>query len=248
MKTFTNPSFKEVVNRCKRRNNEAMEKLFWFSSKISIHFSYLLIRLGVSADQATILFFLVGLTGSVMYIFESPLLTFLGYVFWRLHVIIDMSDGDLARFNQSFSIRGAYWDAVIHSILNPLYYVFISYSFYLQFNDNIFLILGALSGLSSSVLMAAKNNYFKAMLFNKKTLKVEKNNHLKVKNIKYYIKFILSEIMSIEGFVLLTVLVRLIDLELLAFILVFAYLGFNILIGAVKFYQFSYKGSAFSKS
>ena len=125
MKTFTNPSFKEVVNRCKRRNNEAMEKLFWFSSKISIHFSYLLIRLGVSADQATILFFLVGLTGSFMYIFESPLLTFLGYVFWRLHVIIDMSDGDLARFNQSFSIRGAYWDAVIHSILNPLYYVFI---------------------------------------------------------------------------------------------------------------------------
>lgn len=238
----------ETRDKCKRKDNKLNNKLHWFSSKFSIYFSFFFLKLKLSADQVTIIFFLIGLVGALLFTFNSIILSVIAYIMFRLHIIIDMSDGDVARFNQSYSIRGAYWDAIIHSIVNPLYYVFISYSFYVQFDNDIFLILGAFSGISSSVLMAVKNNYYKAMLFNKISLEDKKNNHLKVKNFKFFILFTLSEIMSIEGFVLLTVLVRLIDIELLAFILVFAYLGFNILIGAVKFYQFSYKGSAFSKS
>ena len=238
----------ETREKCKRKDNKLNNKLHWLSSKFSIYFSFFFLKLRLSADQVTIIFFLIGLIGALLFTFNSIILSVIAYIMFRLHIIIDMSDGDVARFNQSYSIRGAYWDAVIHSIVNPLYYVFISYSFYVQFNNDIFLILGAFSGISSSVLMAVKNNYYKAMLFNKISLEDKKNNHLKVKNFKFFILFTLSEIMSIEGFVLLTVLVRLIDIELLAFILVFAYIGFNILISLVKFYQFSYSGKTFTKS
>ena len=255
MKTSINPSFKEVVNKSKRANNEANSKLHWFSSKFSSYTSYFLIRIGVSADQATILFFLIGLTGSLLYISVSPLITFLGYILWRLHIIIDMSDGDIARFNRSFSIRGSYWDAVIHSVLNPLYYILSCFSFYLQFDNNLFIIIGALLGLSSSVLMGVKNNYFKAMLYNGITLKPHslstsntENNKSFTQNIKIKLTYFLSEILSIEGFVLLTVFVKLFGIEFLAYILISIYFFSNILITAVKFYQLSYTGKTYSKT
>ena len=67
-------------------------------------------------------------------------MSIVGYILFRLHIIVDMSDGDVARFNQNFSIRGAYWDAMIHSVLNPLYYISICFSFlgnsYLSNFDN----------------------------------------------------------------------------------------------------------------
>ena len=46
-----------------------------------------------------------------------------------------MCDGDVARFNNSKSIRGSYWDAMIHSLLNPLYIILICISYYLNFNE-----------------------------------------------------------------------------------------------------------------
>jgi len=153
-----------------------------------------------------------------------------------------MSDGDVARFNQSFSIRGAYWDAVIHSILNPLYFVFISYSFFIQFNNNIFLILGAFMGVSSSVLMGVKNNYYKAIFSNEVSSNPIKNISSVNKSLISKLFSLVSEGLSIEGFVLLTVVVRFIDKELLAIILLLLYLSSNLLVSTVKFYLLSYKG------
>ena len=253
MKTPTNPSFQDVVNKSKRANDEANNKLHWFSSKFSVYLSYFLIRIGVSADQATILFFLIGLTGSLLYVSVSPFITLLGYLFWRLHIIIDMSDGDIARFNRTFSIRGSYWDAVIHSVINPLYYIFSCFSFYLQFDNNMFIIIGAFLGLTSSVLMGVKNNYFKAMLYNGLSLKSDTSSIPSLKksfkeNVKSKIIYFLSEILSIEGFVFLTVFVKFFDIELIAFILVFIYFFSNILIMAIKFYQLSYTGKTYTKT
>ena len=255
MKESTKITLINVKEGCRRKNSEANNKLHWFSSKFSIYFSYIFIKLRFTADQVTIIFFLIGLFGVFSYGFNSLSLSILGYMLFRLHIIIDMSDGDVARFNQSFSIRGAYWDAVIHAILNPLYYIFICFSFYLQFDNNLFIVIGALLGLSSSVLMSVKNNYFKAMLSNGMSLTknvvldspVEKKPNIK-KNIKYKSIYFLSEILSIEGFIFLAVFVRLFDKELFAYILLFIYLFSNILITAVKFYQFSYNGKTFTKA
>ncbi len=248
MKESTKITFKNVKEGCRRKNSEANNKLHWFSSKFSIYFSYLFIKLRITADQVTIIFFILGLMGSVLYSFNSLLLSVLGYIFFRLHIIIDMSDGDVARFNKSFSVRGAYWDAVIHSIVNPAYYIFISYSFFVQFDDNIFLILSAFIGLSSSILMSVKNNYYKAMLINKKELEVKKVNEKKSRSWSFKLFFLISEILSIEGFILLTLVVRFLEIKTLAFSLMLLYIGANILVSVIKFYQLSYKGSYQTKS
>lgn len=248
MKKLTKITLQNTKEKCKRKNAEANNKLHWFASKFSIYFSYFFLKLRFSADQVTIIFFVVGLLGSFLYSFDSLILSVLGYAMFRLHIIIDMSDGDVARFNKSYSIRGAYWDAVIHSIVNPLYYVFISYSFYLQFNNENFMILGALAGVSSSVLMAVKNNYYKAMLFNNEILKAKKEINSQNKSLKFKLFFLVTEFLSIEGFIFLTILVRFLDVELLALILIPSYIGANVLISGIKFYQLSYKGSYKMKS
>lgn len=248
MKKSIKITLKNVKERCKRENSEANNKLHWFSSKFSIYFSYLLIKLRITADQATIMFFILGLLGSVFYSFNSIELSILGYIFFRLHIIVDMSDGDIARFNKSYSIRGAYWDSVIHSIVNPTYYILIAYSFFLQFDDTIFLILCAFIGLSSSVLMSVKNNYYKAMLFNKKELEVKKVNEITSKSWRFKIFFFVSEALSIEGFILLTLVIRFLDIKILALFLLALYICANILASCIKFYQLSYKGSYQTKS
>lgn len=248
MKNHTKITLKLTREKCKRKNAEANNKLHWFSSKFSIYFSYFFLKLKLSADQVTIIFFSVGLLGSILYSFDSLMMSVIGYTLFRLHIIIDMSDGDVARFNKSFSIRGAYWDAVIHSIVNPLYYVFISYSFYLQYDNDHFLILGGLAGVSSSVLMAVKNNYYKAMLFNNEKLIAKQEINSKNKSFKFKLFFLASEFLSIEGFIFLTILVRFFNVDLLALILLLSFIASNILISGIKFYQLSYNGSYKTKS
>jgi phosphatidylglycerophosphate synthase len=252
MKKSINLSFNEVLEKSKRRNDSANNSLHWFSSKFSKYISYVLIKIGVSADQATILFFLIGLIGALLFMSVSPILTLLGYVLWRLHIIIDMCDGDIARFNSSFSIRGAYWDAVIHSVLNPLYNILICVSFYVQFDNNLFLFLSSFLGMSSSLLLSVKNNYYKAMLHNNipyNRSSVEKKLVMTgLSKIKYKITYILSEILSIEGFLLLSVVVRFVGIESYALNLILLFMVFNCAIACVKFYSLSYKGKTFTKA
>ena len=159
-----------------------------------------------------------------------------------------MSDGDVARYNKSFSIRGSYWDSVIHSVINPLYYFLISYSFFIQFSKEFFLILGAFACLSTSVLMAVKNNYYKALYFNDKKKEKSNNANSNFKDLKYKTLYFFSEIMSIEGFVFLALFIRVFNVEQFALILILSYIFFNALISSVKFYQFSYYNKVFSKS
>lgn len=239
----TNISLKEVKKRCKRENSEANNRLHWFSSNFAIYFSYIFLKLRFSADLVTIIFFILGFFGAILYSFNSIILTLLAYVFWRLHIIVDMSDGDVARYYKSYSIRGAYWDSVIHSFLNPLYCLSISYSFYLQFDDNIFLIIGCLLSFSSSVLMGVKNNFFKAKYLNKETYS-KTSNQISNNNTNFFYKlfFVSSEILGMEGLIFFTITARLVDIREYAVCLLIIYLTSNLVVCAIKFYNLSYYG------
>ena len=80
-------------------------------------------------------------------------------------------------------------------------------------------------GVSSSVLMGVKNNYYKAIFSNEGSSNPIKNKTSVNKSIKAKLFLIITETLSIEGFVLITVLVRFIDKEFLAIILLLIYLN-----------------------
>lgn len=242
--------FSQFREKCKRKNSVENNRLHWFSSLFSVYFSFLFHKLKMSADQVTITFFIAGLIGAFLYVPDSITYTIIGYVFFRLHIIIDMSDGDIARYNQTFSIRGAYWDSMIHAVLNPLYFISIGYSFYLQFGDVLFILLGAVGGLTLSLTMAVKNNFYKA-LYNNGSLQPKSpgaNKKVLKSGFKDRLMFIISELLSIEGLVAFTIVLRVLHLQNLTLAFLALIILGNLGLVLLKFYMYSYKGYTYSKN
>ena len=232
----------DVKAKAARKNPEGNNRLHFFASKFSIYFSWIFINLGLNANQVTGVFFVTGLIGA--YFISSPDLmsVIIGYSLWRLHIIFDLCDGDVARFTQKFSINGAYWDYMIHSILYPVFFISISYAQYMKFDDVMFLLIGLGGSVIVSQLLAVKNNYYRAMLFNKKQIDTEQGKNTDSDK-KYLIKNAVISLLSYEGF-LFSYLVSSIFLKENVFfkILLCFYLVIFTLIVLVKFLSFSKKG------
>ena len=195
-------NFKVFKEKTKRDNQKQFEITWYFASIPSKFFSYLFYRLGLSANQVTILFFIVGLFGASIIFLNTVEYLILSYLLFRLHIIFDLSDGDIARYYNDFSVKGAYMDYMIHSILYPLYIINLSIICYINYLDVKFLFLGLLLSFLQSLLLATKNTFQRAFhqtSINNKPITNTFNK--KQSSIKKYIINILSDILSIEGFV-----------------------------------------------
>ena len=143
--------------------------------KFSKYFSWIFINIGLSANQVTALFFLTGFVSGLFFLSFDPINILIAIILWRLHVIFDVCDGEVARFTQTFSINGAYWDYMIHAVLYPMCFFSISYSLSQHFIDSKFLIVGAVGAIVLTLMLAVKNNYYRAMLFSGQSLDVSES-------------------------------------------------------------------------
>ena len=191
----------KVRLKAKRHNDESNKKLFFFGTLFSIYFSWIFINLRLSPNFVTGIFFLTGTFSAALFSFSDLLLIIFAYILWRLHLIFDICDGEVARFQKKFSFNGAYWDYMIHSILNPLTYASICFATYKKFDDDVFLILALFGSIIVSQTLSVKNNYYRAMLFNNKKLK-KKNNKSKGSPLKNPFVNLFISLISFEGFLL----------------------------------------------
>ncbi len=191
----------DVKRKSARKNDQKNKRLHFFASKFSIYFSWVFINLGLNANQVTGVFFLTGLASSLSFFGQSPLFAVIGYALWRLHIIFDLCDGDVARYTQKFSINGAYWDYMIHALLYPLTFISIMVSLYNEFSNIGFLYLGIFGSLIVSLMQAVKNNYYRAMLFNKVELDVKKAES-KASPFKASVINVFVGFLNFEGFLL----------------------------------------------
>jgi len=202
-------SIKNIKEKIYQNSNQSHDIVFYFGTKFSIYFSWVFINLGFSPNFITGLFFLVGLIGAIIILYAKSISTiFLAYCFWRLHMIIDLCDGEVARYTQKFSINGSYWDFVIHAVLYPLYFINICILQFYRFNDIIFLFIGLFGSLIISLMFAVKNNYFRAMFSNSYSFSDynEKSKNKNIKSFKNRLYVYLSDLFGFEGFLLLLVI------------------------------------------
>lgn len=225
---FNYVSLSEVREKSKRPNAIINNRIHWFSSKFSTFFSFIFINLGFSADAVTILFLLTGILGATN--IENGVLS---YVLWRLHIIFDMSDGDIARFNQSYSKRGQYWDRLNHSIINPLFCLLIGNNLFSIYSDIIFIKLGIILMFVQFMLLNVKYYYHGAMISPRNKLSGHKYSQL--------IKNILLDLMSMEGLVLFLVLLSVYIPKNGLIGLMLFYMSMFIVITGIKLYENSYK-------
>ena len=239
-------TFENFKKQIKRTDSENNNKIHWFSSIFSPYISFISYKLRLSADQMTIIFFLTGILSSIFFISNHLSFVLIAFILFRLHIIFDMCDGDLARINKTFSIRGVYWDTMAHSIINPLIGILICYSLYTKYEDLVFIFLMSILGLVISLTSAVKNNYFKGLYFHKSNI-VKKTIDLK-SGVFGTVFFLISELLGMEGLILFKVIqnIYFFESEIIMIFIVLYILG-NLSIIMIKFYQNSYKGGSISK-
>ena len=237
-------SLKDVIAKSRRVNDIENKRLHPFASKVSIYFSWVFINLGLTPNQVTGLFFLTGFAGAIILLVNSWTALIISYLLFRLHIIIDVSDGEVARYTKLFSINGSYWDSMIHAVLYPLFFICMCIAQYYSFGDSHFLIIASIGGIVVSLKLSVKNNYYRAMLFNNSSLSdfKEKTNSLSKKGLRFKIFNFISETLSFEGLFIGYFTAYYFNIASYFKYLFLIYLCSFFLIVLVKFQQLSTKG------
>jgi phosphatidylglycerophosphate synthase len=108
-------TYAEFRQKSVRQDVSANDAAHFFSSRFAQRVAYLSYRAALTPNAVTLMFLLAGIGSAVSLHFGLPILC---YVLWRLHIILDMADGSLARATQRFSKSGTGFDRSNHIVIN----------------------------------------------------------------------------------------------------------------------------------
>lgn len=144
----------------KKRSDKEKPWLHFVMRPISVYPTWLLLRLGISANQITFIGLVIGVVGCVFLAFGSYWAGIVGAILVNIMFLFDVLDGNVARCTNSSSKYGHYLDAVsgyVIAALMPIavgigiyrhpdpYLTFLtSFLFGAEIANHIYLILGVL--------------------------------------------------------------------------------------------------------
>lgn len=151
---------KIAVERYRRlcQKNESENYLLdkYIFRKISIYFTIIAIKLGLTANQATFLSLLAALGSLYFLMFNTARAMLAAAVLIFLYYILDHVDGELARYHiargrQDPSLQGRYFDLLVHRYSSNLMLFFMGISVYRLFGYESAVLLGFIAciGISS---------------------------------------------------------------------------------------------------
>jgi len=112
---------KEIKKEARRiaiRKNQPYR--IYFLSKISPYLTYLFAKTSVTPNQVTLLGFLFVVTGTYFLSKSEPVQWVIGWLFLQIYLILDCSDGELARLKGMETRFGGFLDNFLHPISNAL--------------------------------------------------------------------------------------------------------------------------------
>jgi|GEM_PF-2633916 len=98
--------------------------------RISIYFTRLLLPLGVTPNQATLLSIGFGVAGGILLAFNRAGLSLIGVLLLQLWFVFDCVDGELARIKKQSSINGLFLDLVGHCVVDPSTFICLAFAAY----------------------------------------------------------------------------------------------------------------------
>ncbi len=155
--------FQEVQRRARRQNHEENVWVHPFSGRISTWFTWAFVNLGLSANQVTFLFWLCGAGAVAALAANTALGAFLAFVLFRLHVLFDVCDGEVARFRRSVSRYGVYWDQVIHVTTYPALLAAIVWARLQDGAPQAVVLAGFLGMIGKTLDLAVKNLHYRVL-------------------------------------------------------------------------------------
>lgn len=101
-----------------RRNSEHWAGIYL--RKISIHLTRLVLPTGVSANAVTWIMIVIGICAAAVLVLPGWWPVLLCAVGIQLHIMVDCSDGEIARWRDQQSVAGVYIDRVGHYVVEGL--------------------------------------------------------------------------------------------------------------------------------
>lgn len=143
-------TYKEIKAKQKSDLKSGTSKYFLYR-KFSNPFTYLFVRLDVSPCMVSIISIFPSLIGFGFLFFGTYLSILIGLLFIMLSRILDMSDGEVARFTNPKAmdlmhkdIEGPYFDTFSSYIFNICFTMGFGIGLYHLYNSEIFIIIGAI--------------------------------------------------------------------------------------------------------
>jgi phosphatidylglycerophosphate synthase len=116
-------SIKELRKICQESRDDVLYQRNWFdrnvTRRISIYFTKPFLKLGVSANQATAVDFLIGLAAGALLVFPNPVYWLIGILLFYLYFVFDCVDGEIARYRKTASPVGSYLDGGLGVFMWP---------------------------------------------------------------------------------------------------------------------------------
>ena len=137
--------------------------LYYVARRISFYPTWLFLKLGISANQATYISMITGIIGCGLLAFGDYSIRIVGALLVSFWIVLDCVDGNIARFKNSTSNYGEFLDALSGYIMNVFLFLsvgigafnypessfdFINQFFSFNFDRSILIILGAWSSFA----------------------------------------------------------------------------------------------------
>ena len=138
-------NFKHRVNPEERQGAYG----YYFIRPVSLYFTYLALRAGLTANQVTVLQILFGVAGAVCLAFPANAVALAGCALLQFGFVLDNVDGEVARFRKQVSVTGKFLDTVGHEIVVPCMFFGLGVGTFWRTSHWESMVFGFLAGLFS---------------------------------------------------------------------------------------------------
>jgi len=122
--------------------------------KFSIYLTKFLLKQHVSANAITVSAALIAILGSIFLSTTNFLLMLVGILLIEFHYLLDVVDGEVARFNLNPWPSGFYLDLIIHFIASPIIWAGFTVGFFRITDEPLILLIGLSLVVGTTVKLA----------------------------------------------------------------------------------------------
>jgi len=185
-------TIKELRKICQENASQGL------SRHISIYVTKLFLYTPITANQVTLLFIVLGMISVFLFTSGDYWKNLLGAILLIFYHILDLVDGEIARYRGILSDRGIFLDLIGHSIINTSVFAGIGIGLYRNHQNVNTLFIAFLAVISMGLLYGIRSNKMfvvskKRDAYNEthsKNIKIFRRKKLQIKDLCY--KFIQS--------------------------------------------------------
>ena len=144
-------SIKELRRICQDTRDDVLYQRNWFdrnlTRRISIYFTKVFLKMGISANQATAVDLLIGLAAGALLVSPKPGHWLIGIFLFYAYFVFDCVDGEIARYRKTASPVGSYLDGGLGTLMWPYILACMTFGISNALQDNTVFIFGFLAAI-----------------------------------------------------------------------------------------------------